>query len=70
MTWYYEATFFIINYAYYKVIGFNELKTSTNIAAIMAGHVFGTAASKILSVLLFMSVLAYVSAFLVYQLMK
>ena len=53
-----------INYAYYKVIGFNELKTSTNIAAIMAGHVFGTAAGKILSVLLFMSVLAYVNVLL------
>ena len=53
-----------INYAYYKVIGFNELKTSTNIAAIMAGHVFGIAASKILSVLLFMSVLAYVNVLL------
>ncbi|MBC7511515.1 MAG: amino acid permease [Ferruginibacter sp.] len=47
-----------VNYAYYKVIGFNTLKTSTNIAAIMAGHLFGSAAGKILSVLLFLSVLA------------
>ncbi len=53
-----------VNYAYYKVIGFNTLKTSTNIAAIMAGHLFGAAAGKILSVLLFLSVLAYVNVLL------
>jgi APA family basic amino acid/polyamine antiporter len=53
-----------VNYAYYKVIGFNTLKTSTNIAAIMAGHLFGSAAGKILSVLLFLSVLAYVNVLL------
>ena len=53
-----------INYTYYKVIGFTALKTSTNIAAVLAGHVFGPAAGKILSVLLFMSVLAYVNALL------
>ncbi len=53
-----------VNYAYYKVIGFNTLKTSTNIAAIMAAHLFGSAAGKILSVLLFLSVLAYVNVLL------
>ena len=53
-----------INYAYYKVIGFGALKSSTNIAAIMAGHVFGSAAGNILSVLLFLSVLAYVNVLL------
>ena len=53
-----------INYAYYKVIGFTALKTSTNIAAIMAGHVFGSAAGNILSILLFLSVLAYVNVLL------
>jgi basic amino acid/polyamine antiporter, APA family len=53
-----------INYAYYKVIGFTALKTSTNIAAIMASHVFGNAAGNILSILLFMSVLAYVNVLL------
>lgn len=53
-----------VNYAYYKVIGYTALKTSTNIAAIMAGHLFGSAAGKILSVLLFLSVLAYVNVLL------
>jgi APA family basic amino acid/polyamine antiporter len=53
-----------INYAYIKVIGFQNLKESKNIAAIMASHVFGDAAGKILSVLLFLSVLAYVNVLL------
>jgi basic amino acid/polyamine antiporter, APA family len=50
-----------INYAYYKVIGFETLKTSTNIAYIMASHVFGNAAGNFISILLFLSVLAYVN---------
>lgn len=58
------AIYLTINYAYYKVIGFEELKTSKNIAAIMASHVFGNAAGNILSVLLFLSVLAYVNVLL------
>lgn len=53
-----------INFAYYKIIGFTALKTSTNIAAILASHVFGEAAGNVLSVLLFMGVLAYVNALL------
>lgn len=53
-----------INYAYVKVIGFENLKGAKNIAAIMASHVFGDAAGKILSVLLFLSVLAYVNVLL------
>jgi len=53
-----------INYAYYKVIGFDELKNTKNIAAVMAAYVFGSAAGKILSVLLFLSVLAYVNVLL------
>jgi len=53
-----------INYAYYSVIGFDNLKNSKNIAAIMASHVFGPAAGQILSILLFLSVLAYVNVLL------
>jgi APA family basic amino acid/polyamine antiporter len=58
------ALYLTINYAYYKVIGFEGLKSSTNIAAIMASHVFGSAAGNILSILLFLSVLAYVNVLL------
>jgi APA family basic amino acid/polyamine antiporter len=50
-----------INYAYVKIIGFQSLKTSGNIAAIMASHVFGAAAGNILSVFLFLCVMAYVN---------
>lgn len=53
-----------INYAYINVIGFENLKGAKNIAAIMASHVFGDAAARILSVLLFLSVLAYVNVLL------
>jgi basic amino acid/polyamine antiporter, APA family len=50
-----------INYAYYKVIGFEALKTSTGIADIMASHLFGNTAGNLVSILLFLSVLAYVN---------
>jgi APA family basic amino acid/polyamine antiporter len=53
-----------INYAYVRVIGFENMKNARNIAAIMASYVFGEAAGKILSVLLFLSVLAYVNVLL------
>lgn len=56
--------YLLINYAYVRVIGFEELKKSTNIAAIMASKLFGAQAERILSVLLFLSVLAYVNAVL------
>ena len=55
-----------INYAYVKVIGFENLKLESlkpapNIAAIMASKIFGINAERILSVLLFLSVLAYIN---------
>jgi APA family basic amino acid/polyamine antiporter len=58
------SLYLIINYAYVKVIGFEELKNSKNIAAIMASKIFGLNAERILSVLLFFSVLAYVNVLL------
>ncbi len=56
--------YLLINLAYVKVIGYEALGKSTNIAAIMAGKVFGAASEKVLSVLLFLSVLAYVNVLL------
>ena len=53
--------YLLINYAYVKVIGFETLKTSKNIAAIMASKIFGINAERILSVLLFLGVLAYIN---------
>ncbi|RYZ53262.1 MAG: APC family permease, partial [Chitinophagaceae bacterium] len=56
--------YLLINVAYVNVIGFEELKKSSNIAAIMASKIFGEQAERILSVLLFLGVLAYVNAVL------
>ena len=53
-----------INYAYVRVIGLDQLRNTRGIASVMAAHVFGNAAGKILSVLLFLSVLAYVNVLL------
>ena len=58
------SLYLLINYAYVNVIGFEQLKTSKNIAAIMASKVFGVNAERILSALLFLSVLAYINALL------
>ncbi|RYY60992.1 MAG: APC family permease [Chitinophagaceae bacterium] len=56
--------YMLINYAYVHTIGFEQLKTSKNIAAIMASRVFGVNAERILSILLFLGVLAYVNVLL------
>ena len=53
-----------INYAYIRVIGLDQLRNTRGIASVMATHVFGEAAGKILSVFLFLSVLAYVNVLL------
>ncbi len=53
-----------INYAYIKVIGFETLKESKNIAAIMASKIFGINAERVLSIFLFLGVLAYVNVLL------
>jgi APA family basic amino acid/polyamine antiporter len=53
-----------INYAYIRVIGLEGLRNTKGIASVMAAHVFGESAGKILSVLLFLSVLAYVNVLL------
>lgn len=53
-----------INYAYVHVIGFEALKNSKNIAALMASKIFGRNAERILSTFLFLSVLAYVNVLL------
>ncbi len=58
------SLYLTINYAYVHVIGFEELKTSKNIAAIMASKIFGVDAERILSMLLFLSVLAYINVLL------
>ena len=53
-----------VSYAYYKVIGFEELKNAKGIAAIVAERMFGPAGKFAFSILLFIAVLAYVNVLL------
>ncbi len=53
------------NYAYYRVIGFEQLATTESIAAVMTSHLFGSAGFKIVSWLFFFSVLGYVNVMLI-----
>jgi APA family basic amino acid/polyamine antiporter len=53
-----------VSFAYYKVIGFEELKTSKGIAAIVAEKMFGPPGRYVISILLFLAVLAYVNVLL------
>lgn len=53
--------YMLINFAYVHVIGFDQLKASKNIAAIMASRLLGPQAEIVLSVLLFLGVLAYIN---------
>jgi APA family basic amino acid/polyamine antiporter len=50
-----------VNYSYYRVLGFEKLKTSTTLAADMAGVLMGAAAYRTVAVLMFFSVMAYVN---------
>ncbi|WP_214225909.1 amino acid permease [Pedobacter sp. B4-66] len=50
-----------INYAYVRVIGFEQLKTAESIAAILAGKIFGPIGFTVLSGLIYLSVLGYVN---------
>ncbi|HEX2532507.1 MAG TPA: APC family permease [Chitinophagaceae bacterium] len=53
-----------VNYAYYNAVGFENLKTTKNIAAIVAGRMLGPTGSFVFSGLLFIAVLAYVNVLL------
>lgn len=53
-----------VSFAYYKVIGFEELKNAKGIAAIVAERMFGPAGRFAFSILLFIAVLAYVNVLL------
>jgi len=53
-----------VSFAYYKVIGFEELKNAKGIAAIVAERMFGPAGKFAFSILLFIAVLGYVNVLL------
>jgi APA family basic amino acid/polyamine antiporter len=50
-----------VNFAYYKILGLGGLQQTTTLAATMAGVIFGSIGSKIASILMFASVLAYIN---------
>jgi APA family basic amino acid/polyamine antiporter len=50
-----------INFVYVRVIGFDQLKSADSIAATLMDHLFGAAGDRILRILMFLSVLAYVN---------
>ena len=53
--------YLIVNIAYYKIVGFNNMKTTGEIASVVIGKMFGTNGANAFSLLLFLSVLAYVN---------
>jgi len=58
------SLYMTVSFAYYKVIGFNELKETSGIAAIIAEKMFGPTGKYVSSILLFVAVLAYVNVLL------
>lgn len=58
------ALYLAVSFAYYKAIGFEELKTSRGIAAIVAARMFGPTGRYVFSILLFVAVLGYVNVLL------
>lgn len=53
--------YFSANFAYYKIIGFNNMKSAGEIASVVVGKMFGPNGANAFSLLLFLSVLAYVN---------
>ena len=60
--------YLLVSYSYFKIVGFEELKSdvpnSAGIAAIVAEKMFGPTGKYVSSILLFMAVLAYVNVLL------
>lgn len=53
--------YLLVNYAYYHIIGFEALKTSNAIVAIIAGRLFGPVGETVTALVMFIAVLAYVN---------
>jgi APA family basic amino acid/polyamine antiporter len=50
-----------VNFSYYKIVGFHNMKTTGEIASVVVGKMFGRTGANFFSGLLFLSVLAYVN---------
>jgi APA family basic amino acid/polyamine antiporter len=55
------SLYLLVNFSYYKILGFDDLKNTNEIAHVVASKMFGTMGGNIFSALLFLSVLAYVN---------
>lgn len=53
--------YLLVNYSYYKVLGFEALQNTETVAADIMGLMFGNIAADMVSVLMFFSVLTYVN---------
>lgn len=53
--------YLLVNIAYYKMVGFENMKTTSEIASVVVGKMFGPEGANVFSGLLFLSVLAYVN---------
>jgi APA family basic amino acid/polyamine antiporter len=54
--------YLLLNFSYYHVLGMDGLRNSTALASDMAAQIFGPYASRIVAVVMFLSVMAYVNA--------
>ena len=53
--------YLLVNWSYFRVIGFEDLKTAKGIAALVAEKMMGPAGKQAFALLLFLAVLAYVN---------
>jgi APA family basic amino acid/polyamine antiporter len=56
--------YLLVQVAYFNIIGFEQLKTTRGIAAVVAEKIFGPTGKYIFTLLLFLAVLAYVNVLL------
>jgi basic amino acid/polyamine antiporter, APA family len=56
------SLYLLVNFSYFRVLGFEGLKNSTTLAADVARVLLGESAFKIVAVIMFLSVMAYVNA--------
>jgi basic amino acid/polyamine antiporter, APA family len=54
--------YLLVNFSYFHVLGFDQLRSTKSLAADVIGVFFGSTAGKVVSVLLFFGVLAYIKA--------
>lgn len=54
--------YLLVNFSYFRVLGFEGLKNSNTLAADVARMLLGDAAFKIVAIIMFLSVMAYVNA--------